>query len=132
MKLVLDANAALEIALAGAAQKNFETRLKQADEILVPELFLAEVANALWQAHKINGRDWDDCQRALDIATSLPNTVVAQQPLLFDVFHLSKQLNTRAAYDMFYLALARREGASLLTLDGPLKKEAKRAGVRLV
>jgi predicted nucleic acid-binding protein len=38
---------------------------------------------------------------------------------------------TRAAYDMFYLALALREDAVLLTLDATLKKEARRAGVRV-
>ena len=32
---------------------------------------------------------------------------------------------------MFYLALALREDAVLLTLDGTLKKEANRAGIRV-
>jgi rRNA-processing protein FCF1 len=32
---------------------------------------------------------------------------------------------------MFYLALARREDAILLTLDGALKKEARRAGIKV-
>ena len=33
--------------------------------------------------------------------------------------------------DMFYLALALRENAVLLTLDATLKKEARRAGIRV-
>ncbi len=34
-------------------------------------------------------------------------------------------------YDMFYLALARREDAMLLTLDKALAKEAVRQGIRV-
>ncbi|MGD0618897.1 MAG: type II toxin-antitoxin system VapC family toxin [Bryobacteraceae bacterium] len=37
----------------------------------------------------------------------------------------------RPAYDMFYLALARREDAVLLTTDATLRKEAERQGVRV-
>ena len=48
-----------------------------------------------------------------------------------EAFALSRAQRSRAAYDMFYLALAQREDAVLLTLDGTLKKEAKRAGIRL-
>jgi predicted nucleic acid-binding protein len=37
----------------------------------------------------------------------------------------------RSAYDMFYLALARREDAVYLTTDAALRKEAERQGVRV-
>jgi len=56
---------------------------------------------------------------------------VPSQELYREAFALSRAQQTRSAYDMFYLALALRENAVLLTLDATLKKEAKRAGVRV-
>ena len=45
-----------------------------------------------------------------------------------DAFALSCDTQ-RSAYDMLYLALARRDGATLVTLDAALKKEAERQGI---
>lgn len=66
---------------------------------------------------------------------NLVETFVPSTQIYRDAFALSRAQKTRAAvantYDMFYLALALREDAVLLTLDGTLKKEARRAGVRV-
>jgi predicted nucleic acid-binding protein len=56
---------------------------------------------------------------------------VPSQELYREAFALTRAQQSRAAYDMFYLALARREDAVLLTLDSTLKKEARRAGIRV-
>jgi predicted nucleic acid-binding protein len=56
---------------------------------------------------------------------------VPSQELYREAFALTRAQQRRAAYDMFYLALARREDAALLTLDSTLKKEARRAGIRV-
>jgi predicted nucleic acid-binding protein len=37
-----------------------------------------------------------------------------------------------SVYDMLYLILARRTGAILLTLDGPLNKIAEKEGIEIV
>lgn len=57
------------------------------------------------------------------------NTI--SQEIYREAFALTRAQQSRAAYDMFYLALARRENAVLLTLDATLKKEAERAGIRV-
>jgi predicted nucleic acid-binding protein len=57
--------------------------------------------------------------------------LISHSEIYREAFALSRAQKSRAAYDMFYLALARREDAVLLTLDGTLKKEAKRAGIRV-
>ncbi|MEO8049553.1 MAG: hypothetical protein ABI833_03985 [Acidobacteriota bacterium] len=51
--------------------------------------------------------------------------------LYCEAFALNRAQKSRAAYDMFYLALALREDAVLLTLGATLKKKARRAGVRV-
>jgi predicted nucleic acid-binding protein len=37
-----------------------------------------------------------------------------------------------SVYDMLYLTLARRTGATLMTLDGPLNTIAEREGIEIV
>ena len=61
----------------------------------------------------------------------LVGTFVPSREIYREAFALACAQQSRAPDDMFYLALARREDAVLLTLDGTLKKEAKRAGIRV-
>ena len=65
------------------------------------------------------------------VLLNLVETFVPSTEIYRDAFALSRAQKTRAAYDMFYFALALRENAVLLTLDSTLKKEARRAGVRV-
>ena len=65
------------------------------------------------------------------VLLELVETFVPSTEIYRDAFALSRAQKARAAYDMFYLALALREDAVLLTLDGTLKKEARRAGIRI-
>jgi predicted nucleic acid-binding protein len=56
---------------------------------------------------------------------------VPSRDLYREAFFLARTAK-RSAYDMFYLALARREDAALLTTDKALGKEAERQGVTLL
>ncbi len=67
----------------------------------------------------------------MTVLLNLVETFIPSTQIYRDAFALSHAQKTRAAYDIFYLALALRENAVLLTLDGTLKKEARRAGVRV-
>ena len=58
----------------------------------------------------------------LSILPRLPDTLFSSREIHWQAFLLSRTAR-RPAYDMFYLALARREGAAL-------KKEALREGIR--
>lgn len=128
MKCVLDASAALEISLAGAAQKYLEAKIEEAEETLAPDLFLAEVVNAISKAHQFGGVEWGQCVQALDLAANLPDMFVPHEGIYREAFALNRG-RTKAAYNNFYVALALREDAILLTLDAVLKKEAKRHGI---
>jgi predicted nucleic acid-binding protein len=127
--VVLDASAAIEIALDGKAAAHLAAMLASAEEVLAPELLLAEIVNALWKYQQFAQLDVAKCDLALVFAVGLVDRLVSHTELYREAFALSRAQRTRAAYDMFYLALAQREDAVLLTLDGTLKKEAKRAGI---
>jgi predicted nucleic acid-binding protein len=64
----------------------------------------------------------------LEETIGLVDTLVSGRELYRAALALSRGAH-RPVYDMFYLALAHREGARLLTLDKALRKEARRQGI---
>ena len=131
MKVVLDANCAVEIALNKPEGDRLKALLSEAEQILAPDLLIPEFANALWKYHQFSQLSLSICEEAMELLPVLVGTFVPSQELCREAFALTRAQQSRAAYDMFYLALARRETAVLLTLDTTLKKEAKRAGIRV-
>ena len=130
MKRVLDASAALEVALNRDGMPRLRLLLEEASEILAPELLLAEAVNGLWKEHRFGGLPLAICDEALELLPSLVHTWVPLEVLYREAFVLSRA-NGLPANDMFYLALALREDALLVTMDKTLKKEARRVGVRV-
>ena len=131
MKAVLDTNCALEIAFNKTDAVRLKTLLDECDAALAPDLIIPEFVNALWQLHRLSHVSLSLCQEAGELLFDLVGTFVPSQEIYREAFALARAQKTRAAYDMFYLALALREDAVPLTLDGTLKREAKRAGVRV-
>ena len=131
MRVVLDANAAVEVALEGKAAGLLSAVLAQSEEVIAPELLVPEVVNAVWKYHQFAEFDLGKCEKILELAVGLVDRLISHREIYREAFALRRAQKTRAAYDMFYLALARREDAVLLTLDGTLKKEARRAGIRV-
>jgi predicted nucleic acid-binding protein len=130
MKVVLDASAAIEVALARRLSAPLVAVLREADTVLAPDLFVAEVVNTVWKYHHFEGVSLDVCDRTLEAALGLVDTLVACRDLASEAFLLAR-IARRPAYDMFYLALARSRDAVLLTTDAALKKEAARQGLRV-
>jgi predicted nucleic acid-binding protein len=130
VKIVLDAGAALEVALNRKGAAELSARLNESDEVLAPELFVPEVVNAIWKLHHFGNLSLSACDGALEVLLEFIDTLVSCKELYREAFLLSRTTR-RPAYDMFYLALAKREDAALMTLDRVLRKEAVRQGIRL-
>ena len=130
MKIVLDASAALEVALNRKGAAELSARLNESDEVLAPELFVPEVVNAIWKLHHFGNLSLSACDGALEVLLEFVDTLVPHRELYREAFLLSRTTR-RPAYDRFYLALAMREDAALMTLDSALRKEATRQGIRL-
>ena len=131
MRVVLDANAAVEVALEGKSAGPLSAILSQSEEVIAPELLVPEIVNAIWKYHQFAEFDLVKCEKILELAVGLVDRLISHGEIYREAFALTRAQQSRAAYDMFYLALARREDAVLLTLDGTLKKEARRAGIRV-
>jgi predicted nucleic acid-binding protein len=131
VRVVLDANAAVEVALEGKAAGSLSALLSQSEEVIAPELLVPEIVSAIWKYHQFAEFDLGKCEKLLELAVGLVDRFISHREIYREAFALRRAQKSRAAYDMFYLALALREDAVLLTLDSTLKKAAKRAGIRV-
>ena len=130
MRVVLDASAAIEVALQRKQAARFASILEEADVVLAPGLFVPEVLNTIWKYHRFERLSLSVCDRALEAALGLVDAFVSSKEVSSEAFLLARTAR-RPAYDMFYLALARREDAAFLTTDAALRKEAERQGIRV-
>ena len=99
--------------------------LDRADAVYVPDLFVAEVTNAIWKQHHFGGVELKACESALERILELPDIVVPSEILSRAAFQLARS-SGHSVYDMFYIALARREAATLFTKDKAMRKLAQR------
>jgi predicted nucleic acid-binding protein len=131
VRLVLDASAAIEVVLNRGKAPHFVHLLEDADEVLAPDLLVSEVVNTFWKYHHMASLDLDTCERGIELAFGLIDALVPAKDLYREAFLLARTTR-RSAYDMFYLTLAKREDAGLLTMDAALKKEAVRQAIRVM
>jgi predicted nucleic acid-binding protein len=130
VKVVLDASAAIETVFGRKHASRLGSIVAEADIVLAPDLFVPEVVNTIWKYHQFEGLPLDECDRFLTTAIGVVDVLVPSMEIHREAFLLARTAR-RPAYDMFYLALARREDAVLLTTDAALRKEAERQGVRV-
>lgn len=89
-----------------------------------PDLILAETANALWRKARTGGLAQADAARASHEISRMFRRLVASQELRAQALDLALRRD-HPVYDCFYVALAMREGAPLLTAD---RRLAQRLG----
>ncbi len=123
MKYVLDSNVALKWVIA-EADSGRAVRLRDEyrtgiNDLIAPDLFTPEVANALVAAERQGRiRPGEAAHFLLDIQLNAP-MYLPSSPLLLRGMEIA--LATRhAVYDCVYVALAERERCELVTADGQL------------
>ncbi|HUX19614.1 MAG TPA: type II toxin-antitoxin system VapC family toxin [Spirochaetia bacterium] len=123
MTVVIDASSAIEIALNNTFAPIFQEILNDADLVLAPDTFPAEVANAFWKYGNLSNLAIDTCQRGIDYCLDLVDDYIRTQHLCREVF--SESIRSKlSAYDVFYLVVARRHDAVILTRDKKLIETA--------
>jgi predicted nucleic acid-binding protein len=128
MRIVLDASVAAHIAVDGPKADRYREAVETADEVLAPELIIPELINAIWKGYRFSNLTLGACDSAIELGLTLIDSLVSGRELYREAFLLAR-VNRRPAYDMFYLALAARENATLATLDSRLKELAERQGI---
>ena len=84
--------------------------------------------NVFWKYQKFSDYPFDKCEKSIDHIVSLPDEYVNELQLYRESFKLGCMLD-HSVYDMIYLVLARRNNATLLTMDQRLVASAEKAGV---
>jgi predicted nucleic acid-binding protein len=98
------------------------------DGALVPYLWHLETRNTLLVAERSGRLSTEGVKERLDALMGLP-IQTDQEPNLQSAFDLSRVHNL-SFYDAIYLELAKREGATLATLDRTLNRAAVAEGIR--
>jgi len=114
--IVVDANVAIKWVVQ---QTHFERALQlveHGDELLVPGMFVAEIASTLWsyvRAKQISGE-----QARIGVSSIMKQISFVERDvnLAEDALRMGLELNY-APYDCFYVVLAMRRGAPFVTAD---------------
>ncbi len=131
MIAVLDASVAIEVVLQREKAEKFVSSIAEADWVITPNLFIAEVTNVFWKYQKFANLPFLVCEKGIEQAISLPDNFITEQDLYREAFKLACNLN-HSVYDMLYLVIARRNNATLLTLDQKLLQTASKCSIEVV
>jgi predicted nucleic acid-binding protein len=123
-KLIVDASVAVRWFVPALAWQSATALLSTDDTFSAPELILAEAANAFWKSSRAGCMMPAEMQRAVTQLPSFFEELAPLRVLADEAVELSLGLN-HPVYDCFYLALARRERAPLVTADKRLAAAAQ-------
>ncbi len=122
---VLEASAAVRLILGDPAAAAMAEQIREAAVVMAPELMLTEVANTLWKLQRAGHLADLDPQQLLAEARDLVDRVEADRHLQAEALALACH-HDHPVYDCLYLTLARREAATLISLDRRLQQLAER------
>jgi len=128
MSLIVDASVAVKWFADEPGSAKALALYEQEDDLIAPTLIIAEVGNALWKKRRKKLVTEEQVRLALD---ALPRSLGR----LYDFADLTSAAADFALrfdhpiYDCFYIALAQRERAGLVTADARMEEIAKKARV---
>lgn len=131
MTVVLDTCAAFEIAFKGKNFQKYSEILEKAERVIAPTLYDAEVANVLWKYVKAGYIDEQNAQLIMALLLKLVDSYSDTSELAVEALHEAVRLN-HTVYDLYYMVLARRNGAVLLTVDEKFKKVCTDCGMEVI
>ena len=96
------------------------TQAKSAgNRLMVVDIVLPEVANAIWKRQRRGLTTREEAQRLLDAIGRFPVSQQPAAPLLAAAFEIAVKYD-RSVYDALFVALARKLGVRGVTADEPL------------
>ena len=119
--IVLDCSGAMQIAKQTDMGSALQELMLPDEEIIAPSFYAAEVTNVAWKYVHMKCETVERAQSIMQDAIALPDTLEQMDDYLEEAFRESVALD-HSIYDMLYLVLARRKGATLFTLDKRLRE----------
>jgi predicted nucleic acid-binding protein len=114
--MVIDASVAAKWFIVEPGAHAARELVKSGNAFIAPEFIVAEVLNVAWKRLIRNNLEWD---QVAGVPDALPKLFTELWPTVWlagRAFEIAAELR-HAVYDCFYVALAEREGATLVTAD---------------
>lgn len=124
MITVLDVSGAIEILLQKDKKTKYEEIYKQASWVIAPDFFVSEISNVLWKYYRANLFSHEECIQYVEDGISMVDDFIDAQELWKEAMSEGIK-NNHSIYDMYYLVLARRNDATLMTNDNCLAEFCK-------
>ncbi len=131
MIVVLDANAAVEIVLKLAQAGPIRSAVSEADYVTAPDLFVSEVANALWKYVRADVLTGEHADQAAATTLQFIDHFESSQILQREALAVAHAYG-HPVYDTLYAVLARRNSAVLVTKDKRLRELATNLGIEVL
>jgi predicted nucleic acid-binding protein len=122
---VVDASVATQWVLPEAQSAAANALRLTGEPIIAPDLVYAEIGNAIWKRAIRNELSEVTAVEALETATGLFTALIPMAELARRATELAIGLK-HPIYDCFYLALAERENAPLVSIDKKLIAAGRR------
>lgn len=126
--IVMDASAAVEITRGTQKGRALLTLIEPDEVIVAPSWFQAEVANVFWKYVHAGLIDKETATERSMLCEALVSKFIPIDDVKREAFFEAINQD-HSFYDMVYLCLARRNGATLFTLDKQLVDICSKAKV---
>ena len=126
--IVLDCSAAVSIARETLEGKALHALILGGERVISSELFPIEAASAFGKYVRANTLDESTAKAYLVATVALVDELIPIQENYIEAFHESLRLK-HSVYAMLYFTLARRNAATLVTLDTKLMELCEQQGV---
>jgi predicted nucleic acid-binding protein len=130
MIIVVDASVAAKWVLPETDSTRAAALRTADDELIAPSLVIAEIGNAIWKAVLRGNVAGGDATEILRICVAHFERIVPLEELAARASELAIDLR-RPIYDCFYLALAQRETAILVTADEDMIAAGRKAKIKV-
>jgi predicted nucleic acid-binding protein len=129
MIVVLDASGAAEIAAKTQNGVDFINILMRADFVLAPDLYVSEISNVMWKIGRRNKKDTDTFMEMANDCIDFIDEYVSAKELWKEALRAAQEYN-HPVYDMLYAILAKRNDATVITMDTRLRDICTKMSVR--
>ncbi len=130
MTIVVDASVAVKWILPEPGSPAAAALREQDSDLTAPSLIVAEVGNAIWRAVRYRALDQSDGLHGFEAALIWFQSLIPIEELRVRALALAIELH-HPIYDCFYLALADRENAPLVTADEAMIAAARKAKIKV-
>jgi predicted nucleic acid-binding protein len=128
LTLVIDASVAVKWVLPEAGSERALALRNAPDHLIAPTQVMAEVANAIWKYAKRGDLSSADAIAAVRMAAGPLARLVPLNELIEPSLEMAVRFR-HPVYDCFYLAVAMREAAPLITADATQFELARQARI---